>query len=69
MKRDVAVFLVKIALKVYMPGFLKKRVSKDKDSFCYLAVKKNKIRPKADSKAISEALSKWSLEAFQRVKA
>ena len=48
MKRDVAVFLVKIALKVYMPGFLKKRVSKDKDSFCYLAVKKNKIRPKAD---------------------
>ena len=27
------------------------RVSKDKDSFYYLAIKNNKIRPKADKKA------------------
>ena len=31
------------------------RVSKDKDSFYYLAIKNNKIRPKADLKPTSEA--------------
>ena len=32
-------------------GKTENRVSKDKDSFYYLAIKNNKIRPKADKKA------------------
>ena len=31
------------------------RVSEDKGSFYYLAIKSNKIRPKADKKPISDA--------------
>ena len=35
--------------------FFENRVSKDKGSFYYLAIKSNKIRPKADKKPISDA--------------
>ena len=35
--------------------FFENRVSKNKDSFYYLGIKNNKIRPKADWKPISEA--------------
>ena len=46
------------------------RVSKDKDLFDYLAIKNNKIRPKADKKARiwRWVVCLWSLEAFQQVK-
>ena len=33
---------------INIPGFFENRVCKDKDSFYYLAIKNNKIRPKPD---------------------
>ena len=40
---------------IYIYLFFENRVGKNKDSFYYLAIKNNKIRPKADWKRISDA--------------
>ena len=43
-------------IQVYIYAWIfENRVSKDKDSYNYLAIKKNKMRPKADKKPISDA--------------
>ena len=66
---DIYVWIYENEAKGLYAWIFENRVSKDKYSFYYLAIKNNKIRPKADKKAYiwRREIKFMSLEAFPRV--